>query len=841
MRMKTFRTCFVALFAVLGFAFAAHASTFSVSRSTSGTTTTFTITRSNTNIVEIVRYRTASRSALAGMHFMDNVGRLSFAVGDRSKTVSVEECTTEQIHDPRFLYYTAGSSAGNSRIYRFEVVDDGGFTLAFADRTISYDSSKSLSVPYIERSVTVTDGEITVKDSGFAQAYHAVPLDDYFSSGAAQEYLVASGASLRMFLDLQAAEVDDGYQYIQILVNQTSSCDAATSGSDNGDPGTIRYSRYMAGFEHKHGAKDTNFKGYTFPVVFTNDNYDVTLPWNIEQGNDIGKLCMQRFNTNCRAADGRLVVPADVSSLGIRFTASGSGSDTWTAKSIVARIQAVPSNPSLIYSDRLVVTPAPVCKGATVSISLPFNQIMSVLGTPILSTTWGDLPYVAGSGMNVITFAGPVTAAVGTELRITGLSGTVKGLTHIEFNWPETITISGRTVDTLATPPREGTVYQLSIPAHLRWFANQLATSPDTSAALAADIDLSNVGDFIPMGGANGFMGTFDGRGHTLFNLSLSEPDASGRLGLFGLIAAQGVVTNLVLNNVMVSSSYPPALLGTVCGRNLGTVTFCTVSGKIATTPRYADGTGSAIGGICGENAGTIRACCVKDALASNIRTLDNGWSNIVLGGIAGTNAVSGTIENCLFYARYVNDSSGVVCGAVCGSNAGTVRICVGVHSNNNHFNGSIGLNSGTVENVLFQEVGADFTGGAVCYMLNNSVTDGSQPWYQAIGSDAIPRLSATPLPDATVYPHGNIYCNKVEHSGPTTWERSPDYSNSTWTVICDICGETNTLTIAGTPTVTLPPTCTNPGPTTWTYNPSETIYGVTAATNAVQIAELLL
>ena len=57
------------------------------------------------------------------------------------------------------------------------------------------------------------------------------------------------------------------------------------------------------------------------------------------------------------------------------------------------------------------------------SVSLPFNEIVTVTGTPTLSTTWGDLSYVAGSGANVLTFAGAATAIAGTQLRLTGLSG----------------------------------------------------------------------------------------------------------------------------------------------------------------------------------------------------------------------------------------------------------------------------------------------------------------------------------------------------------------------------------------------------------------------------------
>ena len=122
------------------------------------------------------------------------------------------------------------------------------------------------------------------------------------------------------------------------------------------------------------------------------------------------------------ASADRLAVPASLSTLGIRFTASGSDNDDWKAKSVVARLQAVPAGPSLLDVNP-AVTPAPVCKGSVVSVSLPFNEIVTVTGTPTLSTTWGTLSYVAGSGANVLTFAGTVTAAAGRFGVIEVLSG----------------------------------------------------------------------------------------------------------------------------------------------------------------------------------------------------------------------------------------------------------------------------------------------------------------------------------------------------------------------------------------------------------------------------------
>ena len=73
---------------------------------------------------------------------------------------------------------------------------------------------------------------------------------------------------------------------------------------------------------------------------------------------------------------------------------------------------------------------------------MPWLSTNTVSGTPTLSTTWGNLSYVAGSGANVLTFAGPVTASDGTPLQITGLSGAVRGLTGTAFTWSGSFTVS---------------------------------------------------------------------------------------------------------------------------------------------------------------------------------------------------------------------------------------------------------------------------------------------------------------------------------------------------------------------------------------------------------------
>ena len=364
---------------------------------------TFEVTRSgDLTRTETVYYRTVSLSAVEGQHFTKKTGTLTFGPDENSKSVTVSEW------NPTDAY---AYQVGATRSYRFEVCDPGGFTLAFADRTKNWGTNvTNADILNTVKDVTVNSGEITVKDENYSQAYHAVPLSQYFSSGT-QAYLNFLNAELRMTLTFEAKEKDDGYQHVQILVNQTSNHD---EGAGDNNPGTINYSYYMACFVHEGGTKNTTYAKYAFPVTSKGDLCgNVGTVWT-SLGNSIGELRQQKFNPNfsgCRASDGRLHIPTNLSTLGIRFDASGNNEDTWYAKNTVAHIEAISTvTPSLQY-DFIKIAPASGSggkfrRGNTIYITLPFNEIITAQYAPTLKTGWGEFPCIAGLGTNVLTFAG---------------------------------------------------------------------------------------------------------------------------------------------------------------------------------------------------------------------------------------------------------------------------------------------------------------------------------------------------------------------------------------------------------------------------------------------------
>ena len=398
-----------------------------ISSSTSGTVTTFTISRTNTAVAETVKYRFVNLSAYAGQHY--NVtkvnganssaltGEFTFAAGETgSRTIQV----TESAGSGAYSYYKDNTQ----RSYKLELTDAGGFYLTKNQRSFTTGTSVNSSNVYAEQSVTVASGPVTITHDGFDQGYHAVSMSTYFSNAAPQAYLVAAGAELRMVVTLDEAEKDDGYQHIQLLVNKTTSFDDNAS---EGNPGTPTNSHYLASFAHKPGSTLTTYASVCFPLTSATDNCSAVDPaWNFSPyNNTVGKLYTQKFKSGYRASDGKLIVAKKselngLSTVGIRFDASGDNADTWYAKNVTAKFTAVDETAPTVLA--VSVAPGYHAKGNTVYVSVAFSEIVTTSSAK-LTSSWGDLAYVAGSGTNVLTFSRTIPASASGALSITGFSG----------------------------------------------------------------------------------------------------------------------------------------------------------------------------------------------------------------------------------------------------------------------------------------------------------------------------------------------------------------------------------------------------------------------------------
>ncbi len=170
-----------------------------------------------------------------------------------------------------------------------------------------------------------------------------------------------------------------------------------------------------------------------------------------------------------------------------------------------------------------------------------------------------------------------------------------------------------------------GNTIHISSEAELRDLAASCALdtwSRDKNVVLDSDLTLADP-SFLPI---PTFGGSFDGQGHTIHNVSIT--DSLSPVGLFGVVQAGGSVRSLHV---------------------VGTVT--------------PSGDGRSVGGIAGENNGAIEKCSFTGTVSGQV----------YVGGIAGHTGASGSILACETRGAVIGDS---MTGGITGYNEGLLADC---------------------------------------------------------------------------------------------------------------------------------------------------------------------
>ncbi len=122
-----------------------------------------------------------------------------------------------------------------------------------------------------------------------------------------------------------------------------------------------------------------------------------------------------------------------------------------------------------------------------------------------------------------------------------------------------------------------------------------------TGYELSADLDLSGIADWTPLGGGDtpdSYTAVFEGNGHVISDLRMSGGGVYGT-GLFGSVGADGRIRNVGLRNAQVAVGH--IYVGALVGRNRGKVAASYVSGgRISGSFR--------VGGLIGGNDGRLVA-----------------------------------------------------------------------------------------------------------------------------------------------------------------------------------------------------------------------------------------
>ncbi|MBQ8574888.1 MAG: hypothetical protein IJ447_02445 [Clostridia bacterium] len=200
--------------------------------------------------------------------------------------------------------------------------------------------------------------------------------------------------------------------------------------------------------------------------------------------------------------------------------------------------------------------------------------------------------------------------------------------------------------------------YIISTAYDLAYMSENIAELANASFIMTADVDMSVVDGFAPVGGAEvAFSGIFDGSGKTVKNLTI---DGTAKVGLFGVLDS-ATVKNVKLVNVNVTSTggYAAVLAGQVTGNTV--ISGVTVEGaKVESHDLY---TGVIVGAIDSELAPSITDITLKN----NSVNSDSNYVGALAGRVNGNATVSGiTVEEfTVSGASYVAGAVGLAQGDV--------------------------------------------------------------------------------------------------------------------------------------------------------------------------------
>ena len=359
-----------------------------------------------------------------------------------------------------------------------------------------------------------------------------------------------------------------------------------------------------------------------------------------------------------------------------------------------------------------------------------FGQLYANGGSVDGDVVLGDPTVGPGTitGTGKTEFKGKVTVAPGSTIEkgtfngevinngtITGgvFTGTVSNNGTITGG-----TFSGEITGTPALATGSGTEtdpYQISTAAGLKWFrdkVNSATKAADTQicAELTEDIDLSGE-EWTPIGigqsfhwGIRSYSGTFDGKGHTIKNLSIDR--SAQNVGLFGYVYG-GTIRNLTVSGSVKGSGHTGGIAGLANG---GTFENCANLCEVQGDSTAGGTTGGIIGFAYHGDTLIVRDCY-------NVGNITGRHA----GGIIGQcNNMLETIRNCY--------NVGKVTGT---ANAGAI---IGIYYSKNIYNcyyleGSV-IRKGNGDKASSPKTATEFADGTVRELLKAGERDNNaNPW----------------------------------------------------------------------------------------------------------------
>ena len=274
----------------------------------------------------------------------------------------------------------------------------------------------------------------------------------------------------------------------------------------------------------------------------------------------------------------------------------------------------------------------------------------------------------------------------------------------------------------------------------------------DINITLDKNIDLTGKG-WTPIGTSfdNSYKGTFDGGGHTITGLTVTTNDQF--VGLFGYLNRAGMVKNVVMEGIQITSNHMFGCTGGVVGYSWGTIENCSVSGSVSGTDCVGGVVGSQkagsiigcsssatvkgkhyVGGVAGEKWGTMTACYATGNVTLEIASQKNNFG----GGVVGLNGGSRVLA-CYATGNVTSTGSStgnVHIGGFCGYNSTTVTAC---YWKNNQEQGIGYKKVGTAPEVTKVD-GTDVTWQKAVDAMNTALQNAGSEWRYELNG-ALPTL----------------------------------------------------------------------------------------------------
>ena len=323
--------------------------------------------------------------------------------------------------------------------------------------------------------------------------------------------------------------------------------------------------------------------------------------------------------------------------------------------------------------------------------------------------------------------------------------------------------------------------------------------------------------------GSKKYQGTFDGNGKTIRNLFISS--TSNEIGFFGC-AADCRIKNITFDNAKVkgndncSTGILAGYAGSCVIENIKTTENCSVEGKeetggiagrangnISNCENHAIVNGSyyvgGIVGICFDSENSITSCANYGAITGTDQFVGGiigyfGEGSLQNSANYGNITGDARVGNLIGYANICNINNVLGIGNITANHANCNGLLAGViWDSSSTASGILAYNSSAKMTIDGTELTGDavvaigsgsltyldgkneadvvkaFTpeqlkSGEVAYLLNGSKSEGEMAWYQKLGTDAYPVLTAA---EGNIVYHGSFrYCDNTTSS----------YSNST-------------------------------------------------------------